>query len=170
MKLNLYTAILATGIVLTSSPALAELSEAAQLRLQCEEERQQKLAPLRKEQIEECMVKSNSRENCDQKYRDFGNAGRTATGGLRPRMFDDLPACVAAREAELVEEAAQRQERKKSEGARDTAPGATRDSPAATKTRDSSTATTKRDTAPGKSRDSSAGTTTRGSSTGTSQR
>ena len=170
MKLNLFPAILVTGVIFVSTPALAELSEAAQLRLQCENERQEQLAPLREKEIEQCANKQNSREDCEAKFRDFGNAGRTASGGLRPRMFDDLPSCVAAREAEQAEEQAKRQERKSGEGARDTDPGTTRESSTGTTTRDSSAATTNRDTAPVTTRDSSTGTTTRGSSTGKSQR
>ncbi len=170
MKLHLFVALLATSIMFLSPTALAELSEAAQLRLQCENERQEQLAPLREKEIDDCVNKKNSREDCEAKFRDFGNASRTASGGSRLRMFDDLPSCVAAREAEHAEEQAMREERKKGDGTRDTIPGATRESSAATTTRDSSTGTSTRDTAPGKTRDSSTGTTTRGSSTGTTKR
>jgi hypothetical protein len=76
-------------------------------------------------------------------------------------MFDDSPYCVAAREAELAKEAAERQELKKGEGVRDTAPGAKRDSSTATTIRDSSTGTTTRDTVPGTTRDSSTGSAKR---------
>lgn len=170
MKHYLFVALLATCTISLSSSAIAELSEAAQLRLQCEKERQEQLAPLREKEIEDCVNKKNSREDCEAKFRDFGNAGRTVTGASRLRMFDDLPSCVAAREAEQAEEQAMRQEREKGEGPRDTMPGATRGSSAATTTRDSSTGTTTRDTAPGTTRNSSTGTTTRGSSTGTTKR
>ena len=30
---------------------------------------------------------------------DFGDGGRTVSGSIRPRMFDDLPECVEAMEA-----------------------------------------------------------------------
>lgn len=170
MKLYFFTAILGTCTVFFSSTSLAEVSKAGQLRLQCEKERQEQLAPLREKEIEECVAKKNSREDCEAKFRDYGNTSRTVTGGSRLRMFDDLPSCVAAREAEHAEEQAMREERKKGEGARDTVPGTTRGSSTATTTRDSSTGTTKRDTTPGATRDSSAGTTTRGSSTGTTKR
>ena len=147
--------------IFAPASAIAELSEAAQLRLQCEEERQEQLAPLREKEIEECIKKQGTREDCETKLSDFGNASRSVSGGSRLRMFDDLPSCVAAREAEHAEEQAMHEERKKGEGTRDTVPGTTRDSSAATTTRDSSTGTTTRDAEPGTTRDSSLGTTNR---------
>jgi hypothetical protein len=83
------------------------------MRLQCEEERQEQLAPLREKEIEQCVNKQNSREDCEAIFRDFGNADRSVTGGLGLRMFDDLPSCVAAREAKQAEEKAQREECKR---------------------------------------------------------
>ena len=148
-------------IIFVPTSATADLSEAAQLRLQCEEERQEQLAPLREKEIEECINKQGTREDCEAKFSDFGNASRSVSGGSRLRMFDDLPSCVAAREAEHTEEQAMRDERKKGEGTRDTVPGATRDSSAATTTRESSTGTTTRDIESGTTRDSSLGTTKR---------
>jgi len=134
-------------------PTLAELSEAQQYRLQCEQEREDRLAPLREQEIENCVNNRNSREDCERKYRDFGSSGRTATGGFRARMFDDLPSCVAAWDAEAADEAAKRAERKKGESPRDTVPGKTRDSSAGTKQRGSANGTKNRNTAPGKKRE-----------------
>ena len=141
------------GIFLVPLPTLAELSAAQQYRLECEQEREERLAPLREQEIEDCVRNRSSREDCERKYRDFGSSGRTVTGGYRARMYDQLPACIAAREAEVAEEAAQRAERKKGEGHRDTVPGTTRDSSTDTVDRDSSLGTSNRDTEPGKKRD-----------------
>ena len=170
MKLRYIVVLLTIGSIFLSPTAIAELSEAAKLRLQCEKEREEQLAPLREKEIEACVAKQSSREECEAKFSDFGSASRTVTGGSRLRMFDELPTCVAARDAELAEEQAMREERKKGEGARDTVPGATRESTTATTTRDSSAGTTKRETAPGATRESSTGTSTRESSTGTTKR
>jgi hypothetical protein len=141
------------SLVFVPIPILAELSSAQQYRLECEQEREERMAPLREQEIEDCVKSRSSREDCERKYSDFGSSGRTVTGGYRARMYDQLPACIAAREAEAAEEAAMRAERKKGEGHRDTVPGTTRDSSTDTVDRDSSTGTNKRDTEPGKKRD-----------------
>jgi hypothetical protein len=33
---------------------------------------------------------------CERYWKDYGNAVRRPDGTMTPRMFDDLPACVAA--------------------------------------------------------------------------
>ena len=150
MRSNKFNYILLVINIFTPIPTLAELSAAQQYRLECEQEREERLAPLREQEIEDCVGNRSSREDCERKYRDFGSSGRTVTGGYRARMYDQLPSCIAAREAEAAEEAAKRTER---EGHRDTVPGTTRDSSTDTVDRDSSTGTNKRDTEPGKKRD-----------------
>ena len=153
MNKNYYSVLLSTVLIPFSIPTFAELSEAQQYRMQCEQEREEHLAPMREQEIENCVLNRNSREDCERKYRDFGNSGRTTSGHFRARMFDDLPSCVAAREAEAAEEAALRAERKKGEGKRDTDPGKTRASSPESVERDSSAGTKSRDTEPGKKRD-----------------
>jgi hypothetical protein len=57
------------------------------------------IAPLREAAIEEC--KQDKREDpafCERFNADFGEGGRTVSGAIRPRMFDDLPECVEAQE------------------------------------------------------------------------
>jgi hypothetical protein len=57
------------------------------------------IAPLRTAEIEKC--KQDKREDpafCEQFNADFGEGGRTVSGTMRPRMFDDLPQCVEAME------------------------------------------------------------------------
>ena len=150
-KIILILFVACTAIIFPLSLS-AEESSAAQLRAQCEEERELRLAPLREKEIEECVKNRSSREDCERKFSDLGESGRTASGGFRARMFDDLPACVAAREAEISEEAAARQEQSKGEGHRDTKPDKSRDSSAGTKSRDTEPGK-KRDTESGKKRD-----------------
>lgn len=73
---------------------------AAELRALCEAAREKRLKPLRDAKIKACVEKEgNGREYCEQFYSTFGDA--TVHNRLYiPRMFDDLPECEAAREAE----------------------------------------------------------------------
>jgi len=69
----------------------------AQLDSRCEEAREAKIAPLREAEIEHC--KSQPRSDhafCESFNADFGDGGRTRSGAIRPRMFDDIPECVEA--------------------------------------------------------------------------
>jgi hypothetical protein len=55
------------------------------------------IAPLREAEIAKC--KQDKREDpvfCERFNADFGEGGRTVSGGIRPRMFDDLPECMDA--------------------------------------------------------------------------
>ena len=80
----------------------AEVTSVADLSLQeldarCERAREAKIAPLRAAEIESC--KRDTRNDpawCESFNADFGEGGRTVTGAIRPRMFDDLPECVEA--------------------------------------------------------------------------
>ena len=67
------------------------------LDLRCEEAREKMIAPLREAAIVEC--KQDKRRDpawCERFNADFGEGGRTESGAMRPRMFDDLPECVEA--------------------------------------------------------------------------
>lgn len=79
----------------TQEPVSAmSLEELDQL---CDAARERAIAPLRRAAIEEC--KASPRQDpdfCERFYADYGEAGRTVTGTIRPRMFDDLPECVTA--------------------------------------------------------------------------
>lgn len=69
----------------------------ADLDRRCEAARERKIAPLRAAEIAKC--KENKRNDpawCERFNADFGDAGRTISGTMRPRMFDDLPECVEA--------------------------------------------------------------------------
>lgn len=65
----------------------------AQLDGQCEVARQMKLAPLRKQFVEECVANEElpDRGECERFYSDYGNR----TGGRAP-LFYDLPECEKA--------------------------------------------------------------------------
>jgi len=69
----------------------------ADLNLRCDEAREKMISPLREAEIAKC--KLDKREDpafCDRFNADFGEGGRTVSGAMRPRMFDDLPECVEA--------------------------------------------------------------------------
>ena len=83
-------------MLLVASPALAKESrQDKQGRLDgaCEVERQKKLAPLRKQFVEECVANKErpSRKDCERFYADYGQR----MGGRAP-LFYDLPECVEA--------------------------------------------------------------------------
>jgi hypothetical protein len=69
----------------------------ADLNLRCDEAREKMIAPLREAEIAKC--KQDKREDpafCERFNADFGEGGRTVSGAMRPRMFDDLPQCLEA--------------------------------------------------------------------------
>ena len=79
-----------------SSPALAKESrEQKQAKLDgaCEVARQKKLAPMRKQFVDECVANKElpDRKECERFYADYGNR----MGGRAP-LFYDLPECVTA--------------------------------------------------------------------------
>jgi hypothetical protein len=78
------------------SPALANESreeKQAKLDAACETARQQKLAPIRQQVIDECVTNKElpNRVECEQFYADYGE--RT---GRKAALFYDLPECVTA--------------------------------------------------------------------------
>lgn len=80
----------------------AELDEAAVRKLeeQCELAREARLKPLRDAEIAKCLAdKRNDPAYCERFWRDLGEAVRLPNGKMRPRMFNDLPECEAARKA-----------------------------------------------------------------------
>jgi hypothetical protein len=84
-----------------SSVVLADAaSDVAKLDAQCEAAREAKIKPLRDAEIAKCKADArNDPDYCERYWRDYGNAVRRANGTMGPRMFDDLPACVAAAKA-----------------------------------------------------------------------
>lgn len=96
---------IATTLILGLLPltlCATELDEAAVRKLeeQCELAREARLKPLRDAEIAKCLAdKRNDPAYCERFWRDLGEAGRLPNGKMRPRMFDDLPECEAARKA-----------------------------------------------------------------------
>jgi len=88
-----------------SSAVLADAaSDLANLDAQCEAAREAKIKPLRAAEIAKCKADShNDPEYCERYWRDYGNASRRANGTMTPRMFDDLPECVAAAKAHAAQ-------------------------------------------------------------------
>ncbi len=90
-------AVVAAMLLLSvvSQPAVAKWSEKKQASLDaaCEAARQEKLAPMRAEFVEECVAKKQKpdRAACERFYADFGNQS-----GNRAPLFYDLPACEEA--------------------------------------------------------------------------
>jgi len=63
----------------------------------CEVAREKKIAPLREAEIQQCKQdRRNDPNYCETFNADYGDGGRTASGAMRPRMFDDLSECVEA--------------------------------------------------------------------------
>jgi hypothetical protein len=72
-------------------------SDVVALETQCEAEREARIKPLREMEIAKCKEEAhNDAAYCERFWKDYGNAVRTASGGMVPRMFGDLPVCVAA--------------------------------------------------------------------------
>ena len=83
-------------ISLLINPALAKESRGdkqASLDAACEVERQKKIAPMRKQVVEECVTNKElpNRKECERFYADYGE--RT---GRKAALFYDLPECVTA--------------------------------------------------------------------------
>lgn len=87
-----------------ASSVIAQESSLQELQQRCEQARENKIAPLRQAAIEECITSNPRRRNadefCERFYSDFGQGGRTASGGFRQRMFHDLPECLEFYQAE----------------------------------------------------------------------
>ena len=93
-KLQVFLSIV--FIALLINPALAKESredKQARLDAACEIARQQKIAPMRKQVIEECVANKEmpNRQECERFYADYGE--RT---GHKAALFYDLPECVTA--------------------------------------------------------------------------
>jgi hypothetical protein len=87
----------ATALVLFSSLGLCEditRQQAAELMQECRAQRQQNIAPLKQQAIDDCVNKQLLvEETCERFNRNFGE--RSPTGNMRA-MFWDLPVCEQA--------------------------------------------------------------------------
>jgi hypothetical protein len=90
------------GLILLSSSGLVfseEITreEAAQLMEECQKQREENIAPLREQAIEDCVTKQRrDREYCERFNRTFGNARPRGNGSMIPGLFWDLPVCQKA--------------------------------------------------------------------------
>ncbi|HEY5807396.1 MAG TPA: hypothetical protein VIT67_05485 [Povalibacter sp.] len=91
-----------SGAILGTAASANDLTEeqVKALEVKCETAREAKLKPLREAEIARCKTEGrNDADYCERYYRDLGNAVRLPNGSFKPRMFDELPECVAAFEA-----------------------------------------------------------------------
>lgn len=92
---------LSCAMVILCVPTMVVAQQATvdELERSCEESREARLAPLRKEEIAKCKAeKAMEPAKCESYYKDYGDATRGAGGKYTERMFNDLPDCVKARE------------------------------------------------------------------------
>jgi hypothetical protein len=81
-------------------PAADPRAQAEQMDRQCEAAREARIKPRREMEIAKCKTEQGKDPGyCERFWSDYGNAVRQPNGKMRPRLFDDLPECVAAREA-----------------------------------------------------------------------
>ena len=75
---------------------IAEMS-LADLDRRCEDVRDAKIAPLKEAEIANCIqTETGDQAWCETFWADYGNARRTVSGGIIPRLFHDLPECTEA--------------------------------------------------------------------------
>jgi hypothetical protein len=75
---------------------IAEMS-LADLDRRCEDAREERIAPFREAEIAKCLqTETGDQAWCETFWADYGDATRTASGALTPRLFHDLPECTAA--------------------------------------------------------------------------
>jgi len=68
--------------------------EALGLMEECQKQREENIAPLREQAIEDCVTnRRRDREYCERFNRTFGNARPRGNGTMIPRMFWNLPVC-----------------------------------------------------------------------------
>jgi len=69
----------------------------ADLDRRCEEVREERIAPLREAEIAKCIQTGTGDQAwCGAFWADYGDSQRTASGGIIPRLFHDLPECTEA--------------------------------------------------------------------------
>ncbi len=103
MKRTPVLAVLAPVLLMLAPVAMtADLTRADvdKMLAECNDMREEKLAPIRKEKTDNCIAsKEMEPERCRDYYRTYG-AVRHVGGMPRPGMFSDLPVCQRAYQAE----------------------------------------------------------------------
>ena len=75
---------------------IAEMS-LADLDRRCEDAREERIAPLREDEIVKCVqTETGDQAWCETFWADYGDPRRTVSGALIPRLFHDLPDCTEA--------------------------------------------------------------------------
>ncbi len=91
------------ALLLAVGPSIGVADRAgdvAVLEAKCEAQREARIKPLREAAIAQCKsAQDNTPDYCERFWKDYGNATRGANGGMIPRLFGDLPVCIAAFEA-----------------------------------------------------------------------
>jgi len=73
----------------------------SELMEECQKQREGNIAPLREQAIEDCVTnRGRDRQYCERFNRTFGNARPSASGGMIPGMFWEIPVCEQAVAAE----------------------------------------------------------------------
>ena len=89
--------ILVTGSVFAKD---ITRDDAAALMEECQRQREEHIAPLRNQAIEDCVNQGKERDYCERFNRTFGNARPRGKGTMIPGKFWDLPVCKDAAAAE----------------------------------------------------------------------
>ena len=94
------------GIIALTLTVVADAKEitrddALELMEECQRQREENIAPLRDQAIEDCVTnRRRDREHCESFNRTFGNARPRGNGTMIPGMFWHLPVCENAVAAE----------------------------------------------------------------------
>ena len=100
MTMSICRVLIGVATIMLSGLAFAEeitREAATELTQECQAQREENIAPLREQAVEDCITnRRRDREYCESYNRTFGQ--RRAIGGGRtlPGMFWDLPVCLKA--------------------------------------------------------------------------
>jgi len=71
----------------------------ADLDRRCEDAREERIAPLREDEITKCIqTETGDQAWCETFWADYGDSRRTVSGAFIPRLSHDLPECIEALE------------------------------------------------------------------------
>lgn len=97
---SLSTLLLACALALPAMAVEVHRDDVDDMMEACQRERQRNLAPQREQAVERCVERRvQSREECERRNRDYGEARRNANGQHMPGLFWDLPLCQQAESA-----------------------------------------------------------------------
>jgi len=102
-NLNLRVVFAIVAISISGSISAEDITrqEALELMDECQMQREENIAPLREQAIEDCVTnRRRDREYCESFNRTFGNARPRGNGTMIPGMFWELPICEQAVSAE----------------------------------------------------------------------